>query len=169
MRNYIIILLLLLEINVYGQRLDIQIDYPVPINSLSGIISPNLQYNFGLKKENLLLGLGTSVTWLKSHDNNEVLNYNIDLGLNCKFIITPLINSYPYFNVGFTRFQNSGTHSDGLKTEIGISICPATTRHQLGLHLAYRQYFLDKLNLSETIESTKGTFGMFLVGLHFHF
>jgi hypothetical protein len=168
MRSVGCILLLILYLDLYGQRIDIHADYPLPGNSFLGIASANVQYNGHMRSEYTYYGIGTSATLLQNKEGQQLLNLNADIGINRKITVSHSVDLYPYFNMGYARFQYLATANNGLKEEIGVSVCPAGAYNRVGFHLAYRQYFMGTFVFSSKSDAPGGNFGMLLLGLHMH-
>jgi hypothetical protein len=151
------------------QRLDFNISYPIVVSdiAISGIIAADLKYNKSVTDRQLFMSIGPTYTLFNAFNDLTMHNIGLDIGINKEIAIHPSINIYPFLNAGFTRFTYPANMiTTGLQTEVGMNICHTSLRHWLGIHVAYKYYFVGPFMYIPTNESSN--FGVLTTGLHFH-
>ncbi len=148
---------------LYSQNFVLKIDYPVPLNITNGIVSTHFHYNLPFKHRRSSVSIGTSYTFLKFEENQNLMNYTLDLGLQKAIRFSSTLTAVPYLNSGYSLFNYNKTVNNGATGEVGLYLSHERIKH-LAVHFAYRQYLMNHFVFPQENTTLSGQFGMVLIG-----
>lgn len=155
--------ILLLVFSAHGQRLNVNIAYPVPVNSFTGIFSAEATYIHRLQQPTAM-GYGVMFCLLNDHNKDLLINYGLQAGVNRMIALSASINTSPFLYVGYNRFQYNNNYRNAAHLSLGLNIMHTSVR-RIGCNISYRQYISNSFVYPDG-KNAGGSFGLLLTGLH---